>query len=82
MKLQAHKFALGEEKIKDQRKVVVLLYLDKIVEMFRNEFDLKASLSMQIAGVFKKRKLLTYVWVSEPHIDENFLDTLPKSIEN
>lgn len=82
LKLQSHQSALFEDKVKDQRKIVVLAYLERVIEMMRLEFDLKVCLSMQISGTFNKRKLLTYVWVTEPHIDDGFLNALPKTIEN
>lgn len=82
LKLQSHQSSLYEEKIKDQRKIVVLSYLEQIIEMLRLEFDLKVCLSTQASGPFNKRKLLTYIWVTEPHIDDNFFNSLPKVIEN
>lgn len=71
-----------EEKIKDNKKYTVLAYLEKIVEMLRSEFDLKVCLSGQVVGTFNKRKMITYMWVTEPHLDERFLDSLPSKIED
>jgi hypothetical protein len=68
--------------VKDMKKVVVLAYLEKIIEMFREEFDLKVCISGQVAGTFEKRKMIAYMWVMEAHIDDEFLEGLPSKISD
>ena len=48
--------------------------------MFCKEFDLKACISTQNNGPVDKRKLLIYTWITQPHIDEKYINDLPKEI--
>jgi len=67
---------------KDQeRAFVVLKVLEKLLSMYKLEFDLKASISSQFYGGVEKRRLLAYTWVMQPHLDEQFVESLPKRLQ-
>lgn len=55
--------------------------LAQLIEMYDKEFDLKASLSLQWKGSVNKRRLIAHCWVMEPHINDKFLQGLPKSLK-